>query len=127
MSLPGSYEKRHHKLAPIGLFYRRTASNAAFAFMLIAASLAAGMAGYRYFENYQIIDAFLSASMILSGMGPIGDIKSDGGKIFAGLYAIYSGVVIIAATGIILAPLMHRLLHKFHMQDGESEQRGKGG
>lgn len=115
------FEKRHHGLAPRSVFYRRLASNASFALLLIALSLVAGMAGYIYFEGYEPIDAFLSASMILSGMGPVGEIKHTGGKIFAGIYAIYSGVVIIAATGIILAPLMHRLLHTFHLQDDEAE------
>jgi len=126
MPMLSGYEMSHHKLAPRSVFYRRLASNAGFAMLLIAVSLAAGMAGYIYFEGYEPIDAFLSASMILSGMGPIGDIKHTGGKLFAGIYAIYSGVVIIAATGIILAPLMHRLLHTFHLEDDEAkEKRGK--
>lgn len=114
------YERRHQKLAPMHVFYRRLAGNAGFALLIIALSLAAGMAGYAYFEGLGLIDAFLNAAMILSGMGPVDHMETPGGKIFAGLYAIYSGVVIIAATGVILAPLVHRILHSFHLQDDES-------
>lgn len=117
MSILTGYEKRHHKLAPPSVFYRRLATNAGFAFMVIAGSLGAGMLGYAYFENLYAVDAFLNAAMILSGMGPVSPMQTNAGKIFAGLYAIYSGVVIIATTGVILAPVLHRLMHVFHLQD----------
>jgi hypothetical protein len=114
------YEKRHHSLAPQQVYLRRLGRNLALALAMIAASLAAGMAGYAYFENLNVIDAFLNAAMILSGMGPVAVMQSPGGKIFAGLYAIYSGVFIIATTAVILAPIIHRLLHNFHLTDEDS-------
>lgn len=117
MTLFGGYEKRHHRLAPLHVFYRRLAANAGFALALIAVSLACGMAGYAYFEGLGLIDAFLNAAMILSGMGPVAQMQTSGGKIFAGVYAIYSGIVIIATTGVVLAPLVHRMLHRFHLSD----------
>ena len=84
------------------------------------AALAVGMAGYIYLGKMSTVDAFLNAAMILSGMGPVGDLPSDAAKIFAGLYAIYSGIIIIATAGVLLAPALHRMLHRFHMAD-ESE------
>ena len=93
--------------------------------MLIWASLtlfglAVGMGGYAYFEGMSFADAYVNAAMILSGMGPIGELKSTAGKIFAGSYAIFSGLVIVIATGFVLAPLFHRVLHRFHVeQEGE--------
>jgi hypothetical protein len=74
------------------------------------------MAGYRHFEGMDWIDAFANASMILSGMGPLGPLQTPGGKLFAGIYALYSGLALIAVTGIIFAPIVHRLLHRFHME-----------
>ena len=86
------------------------------AMLLILPSLAVGMAGYRYFEGMSLTDAFLNASMILSSMGPAEPLKTQGGKIFAGLFALYSGLVVVIATGFVLAPIFHRVLHKFHVE-----------
>jgi len=77
------------------------------------------MAGYRYFEGMACIDAFVNAAMILSGMGPVGQLETWGGKLFAGLYAIYSGLALILAAGIIVAPVVHRLLHRFHLESSK--------
>jgi len=118
-----TYEQRHERLAPLPVFYRRMAWNIALALGMIAISLAAGMAGYAYFEGMGAIDAFLNATMILGGMGPVDQMKSDGGKIFAGVYALYSGVLIIATAGVVLAPLGHRMLHRFHAVDDEKKGR----
>jgi hypothetical protein len=87
---------------------------------LVCLSLFGGMLGYHYLERMEWIDAFLNASMILSGMGPTGTLQTWGGKLFAGLYALYSGLTVIVATSIILAPVIHRLLHKFHYESRES-------
>jgi len=87
---------------------------------LAGLSLFGGMLGYHYFEGMEWIDAFLNASMILSGMGPTGTLQTWGGKLFAGLYALYSGLTVIIATSIILAPVIHRVLHKFHYESRES-------
>ena len=123
MSYLRTYERHTQKLAPRHVFYRRIAGNAAFALLLISASLAVGMAGYVYFAKMALIDAFLNASMILSGMGPVGDIPTSSGKIFAGLYAIYSGILIIATTGVMLAPVLHRMMHRFHLKDDDGANR----
>ena len=89
--------------------------------MLIGISLLGGMAGYRYFEGMAWIDAFANASMILSGMGPLTPLQTWGGKLFAGCYALYSGLALIVVTGLILAPIVHHVLHKFHMETGRSQ------
>lgn len=86
---------------------------------LISLSLLAGMAGYHYLESMDWIDSFASASMILSGMGPLEPLKTWGGKLFAGLYALYSGLALILCTGVILAPIVHRILHRFHMESSK--------
>ena len=88
--------------------------------MLVAIALGIGMVGYHFFEGMNWVDAFVNAAMILSGMGPVGELKSDSGKIFAGCYALFSGLVFISVTGILLAPIAHRALHKFHL---ESEKK----
>jgi hypothetical protein len=85
-------------------------------FALIGCGLAVGIAGYAGFEGLSLTDAYLNAAMILSGMGPAVEIKTTGGKLFAGTYAILSGLIIIIATGFVLAPIFHRVLHKFHVE-----------
>lgn len=87
---------------------------------LIVVSLLVGMAGYHFLEGMSGIDAFSNAAMILSGMGPLTELKTWNGKLFAGLYAIYSGLVLIFATGLILAPIGHRVLHRFHLERDEA-------
>jgi hypothetical protein len=89
---------------------------------LIFASLLLGMCGYHGFEHLRWIDAFDNAAMILSGMGPLSVPQTWWGKLFAGCYALYSGLVLIIATGIILAPIVHRVMHRFHLEEeGERE------
>ena len=78
--------------------------------------LAIGIAGYAVTESMSFVDAYVNAAMILSGMGPIGELKTTAGKIFAGSYAILSGLIIIVATGFVLAPIFHRVLHRFHVE-----------
>jgi hypothetical protein len=108
------YESRHQPLLPRREFFKRLARNFAAASLLIAVSLVFGMVGYRCFEGMTWMDAFANAAMILSGMGPLAPLQTWGGKLFAGIYALYSGLMLIAATGILLAPAFHRLLHHFH-------------
>jgi hypothetical protein len=84
--------------------------------VLTCVGLAIGIAGYAAFEGMSFIDAFVNAAMILSGMGPLGELKTTGGKIFAGCYAIFSGLIIVIATGVVLAPIFHRVLHRFHVE-----------
>ena len=78
--------------------------------------LTIGMAGYAYFEGMSILDAYVNAAMILSGMGPLGELKTAGGKFFAGSYAIFSGLLIVIATGFVLSPIFHHVLHLFHLE-----------
>ena len=82
--------------------------------MLVVGSLLIGMAGYEYFESLAWRDAFLNAAMLLGGMGPVESPQTSGGKVFAGLYALYAGLVFLIVAGIIFAPVVHRLMHRFH-------------
>ena len=88
-------------------------------FALTAFGLAIGIAGYAGLEGMSLTDAFMNAAMILSGMGPATEIKTEAGKLFAGFYAIFSGLIIVIATGFVLAPIFHRVLHKFHVESRE--------
>jgi hypothetical protein len=83
---------------------------------LTLVGLVIGIAGYANFEGMSLVDAYVNAAMILSGMGPVIELKTTAGKIFAGTYAIFSGLVIVIATGFILAPIFHRVLHRFHVE-----------
>lgn len=111
------YETRSQSLLPRPLFYRRVVLHFAIATVLILGSLALGMAGYMHYENLPWRDAFLNAAMLLGGMGPVDAPKTDNGKIFAGLYALYSGLLILITAGVVLSPVLHRLLHHFHWDD----------
>jgi hypothetical protein len=82
----------------------------------ITLALGAGMIGYHHFEKMSWVDAFLNASMILSGMGPVGSLQSDGGKLFAGFYALFSGLTFILIIGVIMAPIVRYFFHKFHIE-----------
>jgi len=116
-----AFEPKHKPLLSRQAFAKRVARNFAAASLLIGLSLVGGMVGYRYLEGMDWIDAFANASMILSGMGPLGPLQTWGGKLFAGFYALYSGLALILATGIIFAPVVHRLLHRFHLPSQEKE------
>ena len=92
---------------------------------IVAIALVIGMAGYMGFEGMGVVDAFVNAAMILSGMGPMGELKYDSAKVFAGIYALVSGLLIFAVAGVALAPVFHRMMHRFHLQDDEAPQRKK--
>jgi hypothetical protein len=115
------YETKHQPLLSRRAFAKRVARSFGTASLLIGFSLLAGMLGYRHFEGMEWIDAFANASMILSGMGPLTPLETSGGKLFAGFYALYSGLALILATGILFAPVVHRLLHQFHLEDKGKE------
>jgi hypothetical protein len=110
------FESRHQPVLPRAEFTWRLAENFGFASLVVGVSLFAGMLGYVGFEGMTWVDAFANAAMILSGMGPLEPVKTTGGKIFAGCYALYSGLMVIVATSIILAPVLHRFLHQFHVE-----------
>lgn len=113
------YERIHQPLATIPVFFSRVAWSLLWAGLLIGGSLLIGMIGYHLFEHMPWIDAFANAAMILSGMGPLAPMATEGGKLFAGLYALYSGLVLIAVSGLVLAAPLHRLLHRFHIQEAD--------
>jgi len=104
-------------LAPSDVFYTRFRRGAAYALALISGTLAVGMIGYRAFEHMSWLDAFHQSALLLSGMGPVVDIKSNGGKIFDSVYALFCGVILLASTGLMFAPVIHRILHRFHIED----------
>ena len=106
-------------LPPTRVFARRLLASGAFGLAIVAVSLAAGMAGYHGFEGLPWMDAFLNASMILSGMGPLFSPQTAGGKLFAGVYALYSGLAVIGIAGVMFAPVIHRFLHRFHVEAGK--------
>jgi hypothetical protein len=89
--------------------------------ILAVVGLAIGMAGYAGFEGMSLADSYVNAAMILSGMGPMGELKTTAGKIFAGSYAIFSGLLLIIATGFVLAPIFHRVLHHFHVESQKQD------
>lgn len=111
------YEKRHQEMAPRRVFLRRLARSGVIAILIILASLGMGVLGYRYFEDLSWVDALLNASMILGGMGPVGELKTTGGKLFASFYALFSGIVFLVVMGILFAPVIHRFLHRFHLDE----------
>ena len=116
------FEPRRKALLPRRAFYARLARSLALGVALVVVSLAIGMVGYHGFEKLSWLDAFLNAAMILSGMGPVAPMQTHAGKLFAGCYALYSGLALITTLAVIIAPLFHRFLHKFHM---EADSRDK--
>ncbi|MCX6950618.1 MAG: hypothetical protein NTV51_00280 [Verrucomicrobia bacterium] len=105
------------QLLPRREFIRRLGWSLAAGAALIVFSLSVGMVGYHTLAGLSWVDAFLDASMILSGMGPLSQLHSTSAKIFAGCYALYSGIALLMTAGVVLAPVVHRALHKFHLED----------
>lgn len=119
------FERRHEALASPEVYRRRLLTGGSVAAGLVVVSLVVGIAGYMGFEGLAPLDAFLNAAMILSGMGPVQVPQTAGGKIFAGLYALYSGFAVLAIAAILLAPAVHRLFHRFHLEEDEGGKRRK--
>ena len=108
------YEHKKQPLATKATFYQRIMKNIIIALLIMAVCLAIGVAGYHYTDNIPWIDALHNASMILSGMGPVVEIRSATGKIFSSAYALFSGVVFLSIVGFILAPAIHRIFHRLN-------------
>ncbi|RXT48294.1 hypothetical protein B6S44_23990 [Bosea sp. Tri-44] len=113
------FERRHERLVPIRRFALRMGRAMLLWLALTMAGLGIGMIGYAASEGMSATDAFVNAAMILSGMGPVSELKSEAGKLFAGVYAIFSGLFVVIATGFVLAPILHRVLHSFHIEEGK--------
>ena len=113
------YEHHKQPLADPSVFAKRLALNGIIGLLLLLFSLGVGMLGYHFLENLSWIDSLLNASMILGGMGPVSPLQTTSGKIFASLYALYSGVILLASVGILATPIFHRFLHRFHLAEDE--------
>jgi hypothetical protein len=119
------FERRNEPILPWAAFFWRMAGSTVIGAGLVVCSLAIGMIGYRRAMGLSWIDAFLNASMILSGMGPLADPQTSGAKLFAGLYALFSGLAVLAIAGVVFAPAIHRFLHYLHADlhaDADDEQ-----
>ena len=119
------FEHRKSKLLPRRAFYALLTRSLAVGVAVLSVALGIGMLGYHHFERFSWVDSFANAAMILSGMGPLTPLQTNGGKIFAGFYSLFSGLVFITTAGIILAPVAHRFLHKFHLESESSNKEAK--
>jgi hypothetical protein len=117
------YESRHQRLAPLPVYRRRLVTAGGLGMTLVVCSLAIGIGGYMLLEILAFIDALLNASMILSGMGPLHTPESDAGKLFASVYALYSGFAVLGIAAIMFAPVVHRIFHSFHIETEEQVER----
>ncbi len=113
----------HHKQPLISkqAFIRRVVIYTTSAFLLVAISWLIGILGYRILEGFSWIDSTVNAAMILGGMGPVDQLKTDAGKLFASFYALFSGIIFLVSVAILLAPIIHRLMHQFHLQSNRDE------
>ena len=116
------FEKKHERIVPFSVFAKRLVICLAISGLLALVALLIGIAGYHWLGGLGWIDSLLNASMILGGMGPVNQLTTTGAKIFASAYALFSGLVFIAVMGVVFAPIVHRMLHKFHI-DEEDWQR----
>jgi hypothetical protein len=110
-------ERRHQKVAPLPVFARRILASVGLSLGLVVPALFIGIAGYHWIDQLDWVDSLLEASMILGGMGPVNPLRNDAAKIFASFYALFSGLVLVGVMGIILTPIAHRVLHKFHVEE----------
>ena len=113
MTAPARTSHAHHTR----LFYFRFLRALGLTSGLLGVSLGLGMSGYHFIAGLPWVDALLNAAMILAGMGPVDSLQSDGAKVFASAYALFSGVVFVTSTGILLSPVFHRVLYLFHIED----------
>ncbi|MCC6796862.1 MAG: hypothetical protein IT366_17215 [Candidatus Hydrogenedentes bacterium] len=115
------FERRDDKLLPFHRFSKRMAVYGSVSGSIVLLSLGVGMLGYHLFAGLSWIDSFLNASMILTGMGPVDQMTGTGAKVFAGIYALFSGVIFLSASAVFLSPVVHRALHSFHLDLDEED------
>lgn len=111
------YEQKHQKPVPTSTFAKRLIGHLLIALAVLGVSLFIGMVGYVYFEHLSWVDAFLNASMLLGGMGPVNPPLTSAGKLFAGCYALYAGLVFIVTAAVLFTPVLHRVIHLFHWSE----------
>lgn len=111
------YERKTQDLLPRARFVKRLLAHAALSVGLIAVSLGIGMAGYCGFEHLSLLDGFLNSAMLLGGMGPVNAPVTPAGKLFAGFFALYAGLVFIVTAALLFTPLLHRLMHRLHWDE----------
>ena len=119
------YENKSQPLASLKVFYRRLWKNFFYVCFFIGVCLGIGIMGYHYTANIPWLDAFHNASMILSGMGPVVEIKTNIGKWFSSFYAIFSGVAFISSITVLMAPAVHRFFHKLHLEQDDEVDKDK--
>src|ERR1044071_3710113 len=117
------FEHRSKPLLSRRKFLVRLARSFWFGALIVGCSLGIGMIGYHVFEKLSWLDAFANAAMILSGMGPLAELKTSAGKLFAGCYALFSGVAFLTSIGVVFAPVFHRFLHKFHLESAADSKK----
>ena len=115
------FEHKDEPLLPSAAFVFRLGRSFLVTFLIVVVSLLLGSVGYRYLGQLPWIDALLNAAMILTGMGPVDAMTTTGGKLFATFYALYSGIAFLTMMAVVLAPLIHRLLHTFHLDEEDQE------
>lgn len=111
------FEPRSAPLVPRAVFARRLAVHGGYVALLLIVSLGLGTAGFHFLAEQSVIDAWLNSAMLLGGMGPVAEIRSTAGKLFAAVYALYAGIVFIGGSAILFAPVIHRFMHRFHLED----------
>jgi len=115
----------HRRQRPIsrGAFIRRLLQQGSVAAVIIGVSVGVGVAGYHWLAGFGWIDAFLNASMILGGMGPVGELKTNAAKLFAAFYALYAGMIFLVVGGMLLTPVVHRVIHRYHWESDQAEAK----
>jgi hypothetical protein len=115
------FEHKRNNLLPFSLFIKRVVKYFSYTLFLIGIALIVGMLGYHFFADLEWINAFYNASMILTGMGPVTEMTTISAKVFSSFYALFSGIVFLTTIAIFFAPIAHRILHKFHIENENRE------
>lgn len=116
------FKHTHARLAPFSVFVKRLGFSIIISVFLILVALVIGIAGYHWIADFSWVDSLLNASMILGGMGPVGELQTTGAKIFASIYALLSGLVFVGVMGVVISPILHRMLHKIHIDEGDIKE-----